>query len=307
MKFNSYTNNYPDIYFDNNYGKACEISDKAIWEICSYKDLIYVYLKRPYKFNGITYYDLITPYGYSGYYYENKETFDEFIIIFRKEAIKRNYITEVVRQNPYININITNYDIIIKRKIFGINLEGYDTFELYINKTSKNNRRCYKKAISNDLEFKIEYDIDKFIELYYLTMDNLNANEYYYFNKEYFYSLKNIMIASIYKNNKLISSSIIFYYNKFLHYHLGGSLVEYRHLCPNNYLHCKIIEYGIKNKYNLYILGGGIKDNDSLFNFKKNISDTEYDYVIYKNILDKEIYNKINENNDNDYFPKHRK
>ena len=63
---------YPDIYFTPNYGKACEYSDNAEWELCKYNDLIYVYLKRPIIFKGITYYDLITPYGYSGYYYRKK-------------------------------------------------------------------------------------------------------------------------------------------------------------------------------------------------------------------------------------------
>jgi hypothetical protein len=38
----------PDIYFTPEYGKACEYSDKAKWECCIYKDLIYVYLKRKY-------------------------------------------------------------------------------------------------------------------------------------------------------------------------------------------------------------------------------------------------------------------
>ena len=103
---------YPDIYFTPTYGRACEYSDNAIWELCQYKDLMYVYLKKPIECEGETYYDLITPYGYSGFYYENKDTYNEFIPIFRKRAKDRNYITEVLRQNPYLNINISDYDII---------------------------------------------------------------------------------------------------------------------------------------------------------------------------------------------------
>ena len=83
---------YPDIYFTPKYGKACEYSDNAIWELCSYKDLIYVYLKQPIEYKNNVYYDLITPYGYSGYYYENKETYEEFIPIFRKVAKEKNNI-----------------------------------------------------------------------------------------------------------------------------------------------------------------------------------------------------------------------
>ena len=108
--------NYPDIYFTPEYGKACEYSDNAIWELCQYKDLIYVYLKKEFIFEDIKYYDLITPYGYSGYYFENKKTYDEFIPLFREEAYKKNYLTEVVRQNPYIDIDISEYYEIITSK-----------------------------------------------------------------------------------------------------------------------------------------------------------------------------------------------
>ena len=39
---------YIDVYFSHDYGEACEYSDNAIWELCQYKDLIYVYLKKEY-------------------------------------------------------------------------------------------------------------------------------------------------------------------------------------------------------------------------------------------------------------------
>ena len=95
--------NYPDIYFTPEYGKACEYSDDAVWELCKFRDLIYVYLKKTIECENNIYYDLITPYGYTGYFYENQNTYDEFIPLFRVEAKNRNYITEVLRQNPYLD------------------------------------------------------------------------------------------------------------------------------------------------------------------------------------------------------------
>jgi len=119
---------YPDIYFTPEYGLACEFSDNAIWELCKYKDLIYVYLKKPIKYESKTYYDLITPYGYSGYHYEKKETYIEFLPIFRKIAKEKNYVTEVLRQNPYLNINITEYDIITSKTVYGIKISDFDYY-----------------------------------------------------------------------------------------------------------------------------------------------------------------------------------
>lgn len=309
--------NYPDIYFTKIYGKACQFSDGAKWELCKYKDLIYIYLKKEFIFEGIKYYDLLTPYGYSGYYFENEETLNEFIPLFRIESKKKNYLTEVIRQNPYIDINLTkHYNKILTRKIFAINIEKYNNFDEYLKNTHKDNRRGYKIAIKNKLIFKIEDfnndNLNEFLKIYNLTMNHLNSTKYYYFNKEYFQTFfeckENVFFANVYHNNLIIASCLIFKFGNYLHYHLGGSYLEYRNLRPNNLIHCKVINYGIKNNYKLYVLGGGLKDNDSLYYFKSKISNCTYDYTIFKNVLNEDIYNKICKNYDKlDYFPIHRK
>lgn len=300
---------YPDIYFTPEYGKACEYSDNAEWELCKYKDLIYVYLKRPIKCDNIIYYDLITPYGYSGYYYEKEETYDEFIPIFRKKTKERNYITEVLRQNPYLNININNYDIILSRKIYSINLEILKDMD-YLKLTSKSNRRMINKAKKNNLQFKIlEYNnknLKYFKPIYDLTMNNLNSTKYYYFNKDYYNNLSDCFIACVYVKNILCASCIIFKYNDFLHYHIGGSLLEYRQFGCNNFLHYNVINYGIENNFKLYVLGCGLKDDDGLSKFKKKLSNKEFKYTIYKNILNKEIYDKLSKDVENSFFPCYR-
>jgi serine/alanine adding enzyme len=311
---------YPDIYFTPEYGKACEFSDNAEWELCRFKDLIYVYLKRSYAFDRETYYDLISPYGYSGYYFEKQETLNEFVPLFREEARKRNYLTEVIRQNPYVFTNISNiskhYDRIISRITFGIKIDQYKSFDEYLKDTHRDNKRGYKIALHNSLIFKMEdfneENLNKFITIYNLTMDKLNSTKYYYFNQEYYYSLfhlkENIFFANVYNKSDLIASCMVFKYNKLLHYHLGGSLLEHRHMRPNNLIHCSIIQYGIENNYELYHLGGGLKDNDTLFEFKNKIADIKFHYTIYKNILNEEIYDKIKKSYiEHTYFPIHRK
>jgi len=301
---------YVDIYFTPEYGKACELSDKAEWELCKYKDLIYVYLKRPIVYLDNIYYDLITPYGYSGYYYEKKETYNDFIPLFREKAKDRNYVTEVLRQNPYLNIDILKYNIILSRKLYGINLENLNKDSYLIN-TSKSNRRMIKKAIKNNLRFEImDYNnsnLEKFKVVYNTTMKNLNSIKYYYFNEDYYKNLNNCFLACVFAENILCASCIIFKYKNLLHYHIGGSLLEYRQLGCNNFLHNNVINYGIENNFKLYVLGGGLKDGDSLSKFKTKLSNKVFDYTIYKNILNEEIYEKLSINNkDSDYFPKYR-
>lgn len=300
---------YPDIYFTPEYGKACEYSDNAIWELCKFKDLIYVYLKKKNIFENETYYDLLTPYGYSGYYFENKETYDNFIPLFREEAKNKNYLTEVVRQNPYLNIDISYYEQINSKQICSIEINDYNHYYNYILKSSC--RNILKKAYKLNYKYKIiklKQDIlkENFLNLYNITMDKVNAKKYYYFNNKYYSYIEIIegsYIINIYNNEDIvIGSSILFSYNNFIHYHLSCN--DNSSNCITDYLLNSIIkEFGINKKI---ILGGGLNDNDNLFKFKKKKSTNEYQYLIYKNVLNEEIYNKINKCSDNNYFPYHR-
>ena len=215
-----------------------------------------------------------------------------------------------------MNIKLTNYELITERSIFGINLQKYNNFDEYLNDTSRDNKRGYSIALKKELLFEMvpltNETLSKFKEIYNSTMKNLNASNYYYFNENYYKELinlnENIFVANIKNNETLIASCLIFKYKNFLHYHIGGSLVEYRNLRPNNFLHCNVIKYGIENNYNTYILGGGLKDDDSLYNFKNKIANVSFEYVIYKNILNNEIYNRIIKTSpENDgRFPIHR-
>jgi len=304
--------NYPDIYFTSEYGKACQYSDDAIWELCQYKDLIYVYLKKPYIFENTTYYDLLTPYGYSGYYFEKKQTFDEFILLFRIEAKKRNYLTEVVRQNPYLNIDISKYyDIISSKKIFSVEIDNYEYYYTKILNSKKRNmiNKTIKLNFSNEIIKLTENFIKKyFLTIYNNTMNKVNSSSYYYFNDNYYGEIENIKnsyLITVYNEQKhIIGSSILFIFNNFIHYHLSCN--DNSESCITDYLLNSVIkELGINKKI---IIGGGIKDNDSLYDFKKKISTNSYDYIIYKNILNKEIYDKIKIlYKEDDYFPVHRK
>lgn len=301
--------NYPDIYFTPEYGKACEFSDNAEWELCKYKDLIYVYLKRPIIFEEKTYYDLITPYGYSGYYYEKIETYNEFIPKFRKKAKERNYITEVLRQNPYLNININNYNIITSKTIYGIEINNFDNY--FKNILNGKKRNMFKKALKNNFSFeliKIQKNILKtyFFFLYNQNMKRVNASQYYFFNNIYFNLLEEInnsYLAIVKDNlNNIIGSSIIYKFNNLIHYHLSCN--DYSSNCITDFLLINVLkEIGI-NK--VFILGGGLKDKDSLSKFKKKLSNKKFKYTIYKNILNEEIYEKLSKNNNNDFFPSYR-
>lgn len=302
---------YPDIYFTPEYGKACEYSDNATWELCLYKDLIYVYLKQKIVYEGKTYYDLITPYGYSGYYFENEETYKEFLPIFRKKAKERGYITEVVRQNPYLDINLTEYDIITSKTIYGIKIND---FESYFNKIlHAKKRNMYKKALRDGFIFelvKINNGTlkNKFADLYDENMKKVNASQYYYFNDNYFNSIEkmsNTYLALCRDTCKtLIGSIIVFVYDSKVHYHLSCNNNSSN--CITDFLLINIIKELCVKK--IFILGGGIYEGDTLSKFKSKLSNKKFKYTIYKNILNQEIYTELSKTktSTNDFFPCYR-
>ena len=302
---------YPDIYFTPEYGKACECSDNAEWELCQFKDLIYVYLKRPYVFDEKTYYDLISPYGYAGYYFEKQETFDEFIPLFREESIKRNYLTEVVKQTPYFNIDIEScYQVITRKKICSIEVNNYENY--YKNTLNSKIRNKIKKATKHNMTHTItpmSSDLLKsnFLPLYNFTMDKVNADKYYYFNDEYYKCIEQLpqsyLVDVINTEKQVIGSSIIFTHRDFVHYHLSCN--DNSSNCITNYLLSSVVREMAVGKR--FIIGCGVSKDDSLYEFKKNISTHESDYTIYKNVLNSEIYTKITKDVLNkDYFPAHR-
>jgi hypothetical protein len=293
---NSISIKFPDIYFTPEYGLACEYSDNAEWECCIYQDLIYVYLKKAIVHNNTTYYNLITPYGYSGYFYLNKNTYDKFLILFREKAKEKNYISEILRQNPYINIQITDYELISSKSIYIINTNNFDDY--YKNILSVKKRNMYTKGLRNKLHFRITQlssDIlrEKFVDLYNLTMDKVEASKYYYFNDNYYKSLEKIqntyLSEIIDMNNKTIGCAIIFMYDCYIHYHLSCN--DNSMNCITDFLLINIIkEFGVGKKV---ILGCGVKDNDKLSNFKKSLGNEILPYNVYRNIINEDIYNEL--------------
>jgi len=281
---------YPDIYFTPEYGEICEYSDDGIWECCLYNDLIYVYLKKKIIYNNQIYFYLLSPYGYSGFYYKTKKTYDEFIIMFRIEAKKRNYVYEILRQNPYIKIEITDYEIIKQKKLYAININNFDSY--YKLMTTKK-RNMYNKGLKQMYIFEIKKKFDdNFIEIYNKKMNLLKANKYYYFNDNYFKNLNNLnetYVANVKNNNELIGSTIFFKYKNFIHYHLSANNNSSN--CINDYLIFNLVK---ENENKTIILGCGITNNDTLDRYKNSISNVNYDYIIYRNIINNDIFQKIN-------------
>ena len=280
---------YPDIYFTPEYGIACQYSDNAEWECCIYRDLMFVYLKKKYlDENNEIYYELLTPYGYSGYYFEKEETFNNFLDKFREIKKIKKYKKEIIRQNPYLNVKCNNiinnkYNVIGEKHLYYVHTNSFDDY--FKNRRSKQ-RNIYRKGVKLNLKFDKytlnKYNLNqlKFINFYEKSLEEKNADKYYYFNTNYFeYLCKLNGYICIIRNveNKIISGCIILNHNYFNHYHLSFTNKSYN--CATDFLLMNIIKNITIGK--TFVLGCGIFDGDSLGRFKKHLSTNNVKYKIF--------------------------
>lgn len=333
-----YKNN--DIYYTNEYVVSFMENEDGIPYLLSYEQddikLCYPIIEKDiskfYPFNKILeqekLYDWSTPYGYGGPLSNKEKLSKEQQQEFKKELYKfaqeRNIVSQFLRFHPLLQNHLILKEAIdyfyIKDTIF-INLATED--DLMVQMESKN-RNMIRKAVKNGIEIRHDKGtfLKEFIDIYSETMDRDHARDFYYFPKSYYHYIldkmgDNTEFFYAYLNEKIIASAIFFYNDRYMHYHLSGSLNEYMSYAPTNLLLYEAANWGRKKELKKLHLGGGVGVEDGLFNFKKKfnkegrikfcIGRSIFLPQIYKELLDKR--KKFNKNFDinNDYCIQYRK
>lgn len=297
-----------DVYYLSGYIKAFQIHGDGEPYLLFYEDndlrAIYVYMKRETFVDGV--FDSITPYGYGGVLFEgniSKENMDAFWASYTKEMNKQNIIDNFVRYHPVLSNAIPMKEIsnvIDLGKTIALDLTSPEI--IWENIVSKN-RNMIRKAEKNGVEIHHSKDYElfkEFIKIYNSTMDKDEADDYYYFNEKFYKSIHNDlydnyeMFYATYEE-KIIAMSIILFANNQVHYHLSGSLIEFRNLAPSNLLLYKVALWGCEQGYKTFHLGGGVgSGEDNLYKFKAAFNKkSDYQFSIGKQIFNQEKYNEL--------------
>lgn len=305
------------IYFEYNSERCCYVvMQKDIARDSIFSDKIE---------NGY-YYDWETPYGYGGPLCD-MELSSEFCILFKQElfnyCLKHNIVTQFVRFFPITN----NYQVV--KQMFDIRymrdtiyIDTSDKDVIWENMDSKN-RNMIRKAQKS--EVKIERreidDYEAFVDMYNETMKRNNADEYYFFDLNYFESLKqmrnNAFILYAILDDVIISGAIFMYNDSCMHYHLSGSRWEYRQYAASNLLLYEAALESNRMGISKFHLGGGLTQDDSLFGFKKQfnkngrlpfwVGRTIFDEVAYDYLLNLRKENDVTFKKDNNFMIQYRK
>lgn len=258
------------------------------------------------KIPNTKYYDMVSPYGYSGYYTNsnNIEFLNEAIINQSIKANQRNIIAEFIRFNPYYPY--TKYfkniiDFFDKAKDI---IEVATDSDIRMKNYSPRLKTKLRKSLKL-LTIEKSNDLNTFKTLYRQTMLRNNADNFYYFSDKYFDALirmeDSLMLSALFENE--ICAMGIFLFDKICgYYHLGANA----QISINNNLNAMgaIFEtfFQIANKKSIKkcILGGGRNNdnNDSLFIFKKQFATSIIPFYIGGKIYNKDIFNELKKDND---------
>ncbi len=252
------------------------------------------------------FFDAVTPYGYGGFIFSDIPTEEEQFTLSREfsDALKsRSIISVFFRFHPvlanaqYSRLLCDVYDL---GKTISLDLSDADT--IWSNITSKN-RNVIRKAEKSGVEIHHGKGIDllnQFKEIYEETMRGDNAEEYYYFGDKFYQSIvddlkDNYEVFYATLGDRIISMAIFIFANDKLHYHLSGSLREFRSYAPSNLLLYKVALWGMEHEYTTFHLGGGVgSGEDPLYKFKAAFNrNSDNQFSIGKLIVDNDTYQKL--------------
>jgi hypothetical protein len=256
-----------------------------------------------------TYYDIQGAYGYNGLITNSNDHgfIGQFHREFENYCKEKNIVAEFTRFHPLLmNHKRASDKMQVNKDRNTISLDLRKPYnKIWEMEYSSGNRNMIRKAVKRNLRNYVYRDpapglINEFSKLYQDTMKKLNAENYYYFNTNYFRSLFNdfksniVLINTVDTENSVNASAIFIIYGKYAHYHLSARKPT-ADSSSNNYMLDEAIKYSQECGAEFFHLGGGTtsQGDDPLLKFKKNFSRTTCEFYTGKRIYFEKIYGEI--------------
>ncbi len=252
------------------------------------------------------YYDAVTPYGYGGWLMDgdcSKKKLELFWSGYESFMIEQKIICAFTRWCPWLN----NQEILrgLSNVVDLGNTIYMDTttVDAIIGNIKSKDRCTIRKAIKNGITVKLTNNpvyFKDFIKIYNATMLKDNAERYYFFEEEFYQSITNDLkgqwLMTVAKfEDKIIAMSLMLLCNGHMHYHLSGSVSEYKSLNATNLILYETAKYGAENGYKIFHLGGGLgSGEDTLYKFKKSFNKMgNLQFSISKDIFNHHVYDLL--------------
>ncbi|NDJ26731.1 hypothetical protein GW575_02000 [Campylobacter sp. MIT 19-121] len=297
-----------DIYFKASYarlyGEVFEFEFKS-------KGFVFKSLGIKSKIANTPFFDLQSPYGYSGFYAntDDKAFLTQALKALKERALKEKIIAFFVRFHPFDdNLSLYENELEFFKKDKKIVLVPLENGITHIRSNYSPRIKSYVKKARTEIKIQecFKDENQAFIELYTQTMQRNKAGSFYYFDKTYFDALFDFEEYKLFKaldkeGNKAYAS--FFMNENFAYYHLSANS---KHSNASAALLDFAFEYGSSKGVKFCILGGGMQDDDSLYYFKERFSTLWTYFCIGGMIFDHNAYTNLCKNYKNSYFLAYR-
>ena len=259
------------------------------------------------KIQANKWFDLTSPYGYGGWIFEgevNAQKLKAFNEEYKTYMLEHNCVSNFVRYSPVLK-NAESMSMVSQvldlGKTIAMDLSSEDVIWKNIN---SKNRNMIRKALKNGVVIEHCKPTSELMRVfkgvYDETMRIDRAVDYYFFEESFYKSIidslsENAEVFYALLDDKIIAISIILYCNGMMHYHLSGTVQEYRKYAPTNLLLYEAALWGCRQGFKIFHLGGGVgSGEDNLFKFKAAFNrNSDYQFSIGREIFNLGMYNQL--------------
>lgn len=251
------------------------------------------------KIEEDSYFDLITPYGYGGFW-GNVENWDDLNKTYHKYCQENGYICEFVRFelfSTYRKYYAGDVETRTHNVVRNLEIPLDDIWMDFKQKVRKNVKRATKNGLQIIVENTNEH-LKDFLDIYYSTMDRCDAQNSFFFSKDFFEEItlmnENIMYFYAVYDEKVVSAELVIYGSENCYSYLGGTNSEYFSVRPNDFLKYEIIKWAKEKGLKNFVLGGGYGSDDGIFQYKTCLAPKGIvDFYIGKKIFAPAIYQQL--------------
>lgn len=229
----------------------------------------------------------------------DKTILTEFLEEFSRYCLKNNIVTEWCRFHPFLENHQGIPNALEIQKVWYVDLgkseeQIFDEFEgtcrTAVKKAKKEDVRIIRTDNTNEL--------DKFYAMYRKTMESYNAKAFYYYSRQFFDDIFNLLKDSISlfiarKDEKTIAASLFLSGRDIAHYYLSGRDPVYSSLCPNNLLLYEAMLYYKDQGCKIFNLGGKYARQESLAKFKAQFTQTKKSFYRGQAVHNEGVYDKL--------------
>mgnify|MGYP001165958713 CR=1 FL=1 len=285
-----------DVYYDVHYCRLYQMRGDGDPYLFVYRQdgttnkVIYPFLKQEIKSGPLSgfYFDIITPFGYGGPLANttNPAFIEKFRAAFHEFCVKENIVSEFIRFHPLLQNEkplqpFLNVKFVREMVFIDLTIEPEEIFR----NISKSNRNRIRKARKEGLTHKVLEPeeaapyLERFLTLYYQTMDRNRASRDYYYPPAYFEQLftdlaQHVKLAAVFYEEKVVTADLLLCAGDFIHCHLNAGDPDYFSMGSNALLNYETALWGREQGFKYVYLGGGYEKNDSLFKFKLRFNPT---------------------------------